>query len=86
MARAKGALLAAAIVAAALAQGCATSPPLVDKLPGGRVQGDAGHVSVLGARWESLPLAVAHCARFGLSAQFDHMDRDRSIFNCVKGG
>jgi hypothetical protein len=86
MPRTTVALLAAASLATALASACARSPPLVDNLPNGRVQGDAARVSVLGGRWESLPLAVAHCARFGLSAQFDRQDGDRSVFKCVKGG
>jgi hypothetical protein len=86
MARKTLALAAAASLATVLASACAPSPPLVDNLPNGQVQGDAARVSVLGGRWESLPLAVAHCARFGLSAQFDRQDGDRSVFKCVKGG
>jgi hypothetical protein len=78
--------LAAAAVAAALLAGCASSPALVDDLPNGRVHGDADHVSVQGGRWEALPLAMAHCARFGLSATFSKLDGDRSVFKCVRGG
>ncbi|MHB8285735.1 MAG: hypothetical protein ACYDD1_13800 [Caulobacteraceae bacterium] len=78
--------LAAAALTATLLAGCASSPALVDNLPNGRVQGDADHVSVQGGRWEALPLAVAHCARYGLSASFDRLDGDRSVFKCVKGG
>ncbi len=71
---------------AALIAGCASAPPLVDNLPNGRVRGDANHVSVAGGRWEALPLAVAHCARFGLSAEFERLDGDRAVFKCVRGG
>lgn len=71
-------------VGATILSGCASSPALVDDLPNGRVKGDAEHVSVLGGRWEALPLAVAHCARFGTSAEFSRLDGDRAIFRCVK--
>lgn len=79
-------IIAASGVALALLAGCASSPALVDDLPNGRVRGDATHVSVLGGRWEALPLAVAHCARFGLSAQFSKLEGDRSVFRCVRTG
>jgi len=79
-------LIAAAAMSTALLAGCASSPALVDDLPNGRVQGDADHVSVQGGRWEALPLAVAHCARFGLSAEFIKLDGDRSVFKCVRSG
>lgn len=70
------------VLAAALA-GCATDRPAIDRLPGGRVVGGAERVSVEGPRWDALPLAVAHCARFGRSAEFDHAEAGRSVFRCV---
>ena len=78
------ALVLAPLVLATLAlTACANSPPLVDRLSDGRVQGDADRVSVIGGRLDSLPLAVAHCARFGRSAQFSRTDGGRSVFRCV---
>ncbi len=74
----------AAPAAAVVLAGCSGSPPLVDHLSAGRVQGDADRVSVQGGRWEALPLAVAHCSRFGRSAQFDRLDGDHAIYRCVK--
>ena len=32
---------------------------------------------------DALPLADAHCAKFGKSARFNHMERIRAIFDCV---
>jgi hypothetical protein len=68
---------------AALLAGCAENRPAIDHLPGGRVVGDAERVSVAGPRWDALPFAVAHCARFGRSAQFDRAEGERSVFRCV---
>jgi hypothetical protein len=63
--------------------GCATDRPAIDRLPGGRVLGDAERVSVEGPRWDALPFAVAHCARFGRSAEYDRTEGGRSEFRCV---
>ena len=74
-----------ACVCASLAvlTGCSGQTPLIDKVSDGRVQGDAEHVSIAGGRLETLPLAVAHCARYGRSARWAHADGDRSIYDCV---
>ena len=62
---------------------CANSAPLVDRVSQGRVEGDATRVSVAGGRLDALPLAIAHCARYGRSAQWGHADGDRSLYTCV---
>jgi hypothetical protein len=63
--------------------GCADQTPLIDRVSKGRVMGDASQVSVEGGRLDALPLAIAHCARFGRSAQWSHADGDRSVYDCV---
>ena len=63
--------------------GCVGQAPLIDRVSDGRVQGDATHVSIQGGRLETLPLAVAHCARYRRSAQWSHADGVRSVYNCV---
>jgi hypothetical protein len=67
----------------ALLAGCAGQTPLIDRVSDGRVAGDAEHVSIQGGRLDALPLAVAHCARFGRSAEWSHADGDRSVYTCV---
>ena len=62
---------------------CADQPPLVDRVAKGRVQGDAGQVSIEGGRLDALPLAIAHCARYGRSAQWNRAEDGRSIYSCV---
>ena len=62
---------------------CADQPPLVDRMAKGRVQGDASQVSIEGGRLDALPLAIAHCARYGRSAQWGRSENGRSIYNCV---
>jgi hypothetical protein len=32
---------------------------------------------------DALPLAEAHCGKYGRSARFNHMERIRAIFDCV---
>ena len=63
--------------------GCAGTPP-----PGPasarRVIGDANQVSIAAGRLDALPLAIAHCARYGRSAQWAHMEGARSTYLCVK--
>ena len=74
----------AVALALVLLAGCASDqPPVVDRLAGARVRGDADRVSVLGGRLDALPLAVLHCARYGRSAQFDRTEGDRSVFRCL---
>ena len=71
------------LAAAGLLAGCADTSGPPDGAPR-RVQGDADRVSILGGRLDALPLAIGHCARFGKSAQWDHADGDRSVYDCVK--
>lgn len=71
------------IVMIALLAGCANSPPLVDRVSRGKVEGDARRVSILGGRLDALPLAILHCAKYGKSAQWSHSDDDRSVYSCV---
>jgi hypothetical protein len=75
--------MAIVIGMAATLAACADSPPLVDKISKGRVDGDAARVSVEGGRLDALPLAIAHCARYGRSAQWSHAEGGRSVYDCV---
>ena len=59
--------------------GCATAPSEGER----RVVGDAQQVSVAAGRLDALPLAIAHCARYGRAAQWSHADGDRSVYACV---
>ncbi len=68
---------------AMLIAGCANSPPLVDRVSRGKVEGDIHHVSIAEGRVDALPLAVFHCAKYGRSAQWSHAEGDRSVYNCV---
>ena len=67
----------------AMFAGCADQPPLIDRVSRGKVEGDSNQVSIAGGRLDALPLAIAHCARFGRSAQWSHSDGDRSVYSCV---
>ena len=65
---------------------CASAQEQVlDKLVGDRVQGDASQVLVSGADGpaDALPLAIAHCTRFGRAAQFRSREADKLAFACV---
>ena len=62
---------------------CANSPPLVDQVSRGKVEGDASQVSIAAGRLDALPLAVIHCGKYGRSAQWAHAEGDRSVYNCV---
>ena len=66
-----------------LLAGCADQTPLIDRVSKGKVQGDATQVSVEGSRLDALPLAVAHCARFSRSAQYNRAEGERSVYDCV---
>ena len=68
------------LLLAALVAGCASAPAADGER---RVIGDANQVSVQGGRLDALPLAIAHCARFGRAAQWGHTDGDRSVYACV---
>jgi hypothetical protein len=63
--------------------GCADSSPLIDRAAGGKLHGDADHVDIAAGRLDALPLAIAHCARYGRSAQWSHADGDHSVYDCV---
>ena len=76
------------LVLAAAASGCAgAGQSTLQHLVGGRVVGDAEGVTVTGmsSRLDALPLAVAHCARFGKSAQFARSELVGARFNCTLG-
>jgi hypothetical protein len=75
--------LAAAALTLGMLTGCAGQTPLIDRVSDGKVVGDAERVSILGGRLDTLPLAVAHCARFGRSAEWSHADGDRAVYTCV---
>ena len=69
--------------AALIVSGCADTSGPSEGAPR-RVEGDANQVSILGGRLDALPIAIGHCARFGRSAQWSHVDGDRSVYDCVK--
>lgn len=76
---------AAALAAAAtLLSACVSEHPL-DRLLGNHVSGDASQARVSGmeSRTDALPVAVAHCAEFRRSAQFDRQDGADFVFACV---
>ena len=52
---------------------------------GQNVVGNETYVTVSNVynEMDALPLAEAHCAKFGKSARFNHMERIRAIFDCV---
>ena len=75
--------IAVVALTGAILAGCADQPPLIDRVSRGRVEGDSASVSIAGGRLDALPLAIAHCARFGRSAQWSHSDGDRSVYSCV---
>jgi hypothetical protein len=74
-------------VVAALLAGCATSPgqAVVERLTGGKVEGDRTRAVVHGmdSTADAFPLAVAHCTRFGRKAQFARRQSGALVFACV---
>lgn len=74
------------LTTAVLSAGCASNESLTDRLARGHVQGDAdGAVVRAGSVAEAFPLAVGHCAHFGLSAQFDRKLSDETYrFRCAR--
>src|SRR6516225_5991538 len=52
---------------------------------GQNVVGNEAYVTVSNVynEMDALPLAEAHCAKFGKSARFNHMEPIRAIFDCV---
>ena len=55
---------------------------------GQNVAGNETYVTVSNVYNEidALPLAEAHCAKFGKVARFNHMEPIRAIFDCVPRG
>ena len=55
-------------------------------LVGQRVVGNESYVTVSNVwnEMDALPLADKHCAQYGKSARFTHMEGYRAIFDCVK--
>ncbi len=53
---------------------------------GQRVVGNNAYVTVSNVwnEMDALPLADKHCAQYGRAARFNHMERSRAIFDCVK--
>lgn len=83
-ANASGAMLLALSLGAA---GCAGSSPGLLGQAADRVRGDADGAVVAGmeSRVDAYPLAIAHCARFGRSAQFVARVPSGHRFRCVAG-
>lgn len=52
---------------------------------GQHVAGNETYVTVSNVynEMDALPLADAHCAKFGKAAHFNHMEPIRAIFDCV---
>ena len=65
--------------------GCASGADVLGGLLGGRVDGDSDRAAVSGADGpvDALPLAIAHCTRFGRSAQFSGREGAKVVFACV---
>jgi hypothetical protein len=55
---------------------------------GQRVVGNSLYVTISNVwnEMDSLPLAEKHCAQYGKSARFNHMEAARAIFDCIKSG
>lgn len=73
-------------IAAALT-GCASDANIYPLgLFGQDVVGNATYVSVSNVwnEMDALPLADRHCAQYGKAARFNHMERFRATFDCVK--
>jgi predicted small secreted protein len=76
----------AVLLAALLLAGCASRPSLVDVLAGDRVDGDADGVLVRGFGDDvasATPFAVAHCSRYGRSAQYAARSGKALRFRCT---
>lgn len=79
------------ILASLILSGCAGSLAGNDAhiyplgLFGQNVVGNEIYVTVSNVynEMDALPLAENHCAKFGKSARFNHMERIRAIFDCV---
>lgn len=83
-------LRAGAVILALLTNGCAGSLAGSDAhiypgLFGQNVVGNETYVTVGNVYNEidALPLAEAHCAKYGRSAHFARMEPARAIFDCV---
>lgn len=77
-------------VACLMAGGCAgsltgDSAHIYPGLFGQNVAGNEAYVTVSNVYNEidALPLADAHCAKYGRVARFNHMERVRAVFDCV---
>ena len=75
------------MAAAAVLAGCAASPgqAIVERITGGRVEGDRDGAVVRGmeSTADAFPLAVAHCTRFGRKAQFTRRVPGGHQFACA---
>jgi hypothetical protein len=79
--------LTIALAAAALF-GCAQNAHIYPLgLFGQRIVGNSTYVSISNVwnEMDGLPLAESHCAEFGKSARFTHMEGHRAIYDCIKG-
>ena len=78
-------LLAVSALLLCLSSCAAASEGALEHLLGGRVEGDATRAAISGADGplDALPLAIAHCTRFGRDAQFSRREGGRIVFACV---
>jgi hypothetical protein len=53
---------------------------------GQRIVGNDAYVTIsnIWNEMDGLPLAQTHCAKYGKSARFTHMEGHRAIYDCVK--
>ncbi len=65
--------------------GCASDANIYHSLVGQRVVGNDSYVTVSNVwnEMDALPLADKHCAQYGKSARFTHMEGYRAIYDCV---
>jgi hypothetical protein len=79
-------LVTVVFLASAILSGCAADAHIYPGLFGQRVVGNENYVTVSNVwnEMDALPLADAHCAKYGKSARFTHMEDYRAIYDCVK--
>ena len=78
--------VAGLMAASVLLSGCAAAgEQLLQRAIGGHVSGDASQALVqdMPSAADALPLAIAHCTRFGKKAQFARRAGQDHLFRCT---
>ncbi len=72
-------------LASVILSACASDAHIYPGLFGQRVVGNENYVTVSNVwnEMDALPLADRHCAQYGKSARFTHMEGNRAIYDCV---